>query len=175
MRFVLLVALFLPPLASCGPGAARPRKGEVLAQWEGAHRGRFVARMSASLCAESGTAELVAVRGDTGVGFVLLPVDSAQLASGSDQVVVPTTLEPLRPAAGAALRWFTGADFVAFEGIAGTVELTVQEDSALSGTIDVRMQQLSATDSLVMTGRFVSLALERLPAGCSETSRRNIR
>ena len=174
MRFLYHAGVTLLLLAAaCRRGPSGAGDGQVLAEWRGTHRGRFVAPMSATHCPESGIVELIAVRGDTGVGLVLYPADSARIASGEYQVFPPGTAVPPRPAAGAALRWFTGIDLSPFDGTSGSVQVTVA-DSLLSGSLAVRMEQPSGTDTLALTGRFTALVVQRLDAGCSRTSRRNL-
>jgi hypothetical protein len=146
----------------------------VLAEWSGSQRGRFIAPASATFCPESGILELVAVRGDTGVGLALYPGDFNQPVAGSYPVFGSAMPEPPRPGSGAALRWFSGIDLAAFEAASGTVELN-PADTLLSGTFALRMQQPTGTDTLVMNGRFSAVPLHRLEAGCSRTSRRNLR
>jgi hypothetical protein len=174
MRFRLFAALVLLALPSaCRRAPTEARNGQVLVEWQGTHRGRFIAPMSVTHCPESGIVELIAVRGDTGVGFALYPVDSARVVTGEYRVFPSGTVVPPRPAAGAALRWYTGVDLAPFEGTTGAVHASVA-DSLLSGDFEVRMEQPSGTDTLTVTGRFVALPIQRMAPGCSQTSRRNL-
>ena len=174
MRLLLFASVVLLALPSaCRRTPSEARDGQVLAEWQGTHGGRFIAPMLVTHCPESGVVELIAVRGDTGVGFALYPVDSSRIITGDYQVFPPGTVVPPRPAAGAALRWYTGVDLAPFEGTSGAVHATVA-DSLLSGNFEVRMEQPSGTDTLTVTGRFVALPIQRMVPGCSQTSRRNL-
>lgn len=172
MRFLVSALLLSLTIAGCR-STDSDGPGQVVAEWRGTHRGRFAAPMTAALCPESGTAELLAVRGDTGIGVALYPVDSAALTSGDYQVFASTVIEALRPGAGVAVRWFSGIDIIPFEGASGAIEVVVT-DSMVSGSFTVRMMQPSGPDTLLLTGQFTRLPLSRLDPGCSRTSRRNI-
>ena len=174
MRFLWFAGLLLLTLPSaCRRTPTEARSGQVLAEWQGTQGGRFIAPMAATHCPESGVVELIAVRGDTGVGFALYPLDSSRVVTGQYQVFPSSTVVPPRPGAGAALRWFTGLSLAPFEGTSGVVQATVA-DSLLSGNFEVRMEQPSGTDTLTVTGRFVALPIQRLAPGCSQASRRNL-
>ena len=174
MRLLLFSGLALLLLASgCRRGPAEALDGQIEVEWRGSHRGRFVAPMSATHCPESGLVELIAVRADTGVGLVLYPADSAQITSGAYTVFLSGTVVPPRPAASAALRWFTGVELAAFEGTSGTTQATLA-DSLLSGSFEVRMDRQGSSDTLAVSGRFVAIAVRRMETGCSRSSRRNL-
>lgn len=166
-RLVVLLIL----LSACSRGASA-RPGEIDVVWRGEERGRFIAPLSAIHCPESGVVELLAIRGDTGVGAALFLEDSAKVDPVSFQVVPGGQFVEPRPGATAGIRWFATTTISAFEGVAGIIRLEVT-GVALKGTMDVKFQSLDGPDTLRMAGTFDRVSLVRADSGCGLTSKRN--
>jgi hypothetical protein len=175
MRTIIpLVAVAVATLAAaCRPSRDAPKEGQLSVEWQGSDRGHFAAPAIATHCPETGLVELLAVRGDSGVGLALFPVDSGTLAAAIFPIFAGSDLNESRPGANAAIRWFAGATLAVFEGQAGQVTL-VAAGTTLSGTIEVRMHAVSGTDTLRATGRFDGVPVTRGGAGCGRLSRRNL-
>ena len=98
--------------------------------------------------------ELLAIRGDTGVGVALF----LRTAQSSSPWTIPCFpgghLNEPRPGANAGVRWFATTAIAAFEGVAGKVNLWARPGRCLSGTLDVKLQALDKPDTLRMTGAF---------------------
>jgi hypothetical protein len=167
MRTLLLVAGVATAAACAGRGGAA-----LEAEWRGAHRGHFTAPVTATLCAETGIVEVQAIRADSGVALALFPVDSTTLAPGDYAVSHSGAANLSRPAALAGIRWFTGTELHAWESTSGTVTLE-SVGEVLSGRFDIRLQGVSSSDTLRMTGRIVGAAITRDSAGCGARQRRN--
>lgn len=163
--------LFALGLGGCRSGSG-PVPGELTVEWAGQTAGRFNAVLKATHCPATGIVELIAVRGDTGVGSAIFLSDSTTLASGDFPVFLAATYPEPRPGAVAAVRWFNLTSIVAYEGLSGVVRIA-RSDSTLSGTMDVRLQQVDHPDTLRMTGRFAGVPLERGDTSCRNTMRRN--
>jgi hypothetical protein len=169
MRLVLLCLLAAALACNRAPKAL---PGDIDVTWRGAERGRFIAPLEAVHCAESGQVELLAIRGDTGVGMALFLLDSA-IVQPIDYPVVPgSQLDEPRPGASAGARWFATTSIAAFEGVTGKVSLSVT-GRALSGTVDVKFQSLDKPDSLRMNGSFSQVPLIKADSGCRHIRRRN--
>ena len=94
--------------------------------WSGAGRSKEGSspRFVATHCPGSGQVELLAIRGDTGVGVALFLSDSA-IVEPVDYLVFPGgQMNEPRPGAGFAARWFSGTAVTAFEGVTGKVNLS---------------------------------------------------
>jgi hypothetical protein len=150
----------------------KARPGDLDVVWRGEDRGRFIAPLIATHCAESGLVELLAVRGDTGVGAALFLKDSALVEPGDYPVVPGSQLEEPRPGASAGIRWFATTSISAFEALTGTVHVEMT-GGELKGAIDMKLQSLDSPDTLRMTGSFDLVPLTRADSGCGLISRRN--
>ena len=169
LRFALLFALLL---AGCKRGSPKAMPGDLDATWRGAERGRFIAPLVASHCPETGQVELLAIRGDTGIGLALFMLDSAIVQPVDYPVVPGSQLDEPRPGASAALRWFATTSVVAFDGVTGKVNLSTT-GKALSGTLDVKFQALDKPDTLRMSGAFSQVPLQRADSNCRLIRKRN--
>ena len=168
----LLLALVL--LVSACSRRTGPRPGDLDVVWRGADRGRFIAPFTATFCLQTGIVELLAVRGDTGVGAALFLPDSARVQATAYTVVPGSQLDEPRPGATVAVRWFATPSLSSFEGVTGTVRLD-SVGTTISGTLDVGLRGLDRPDTLRATGRFTSVPLGRGDSTCGRTSRRNKR
>jgi hypothetical protein len=168
MRFVffLVIAGFA---GGCSPSRAGPAAGELYVEWRGSAQGTFVAPASAELCPETGLVQLYAVRGDTGVGVLVLLVDSTRVEVLSLAVISGGGSNEVRPSSRLGLRFFDAHGVRAFEGASGTLDITAILDSALTGTLTARLQSLNTPDTLQVVGRFRDLPLEMAAPGCQRT------
>jgi len=166
-RIVILLLL----VTACGP-RDRARPGELDAVWRGEESGRFIAPLSAIHCAETGIVELLAIRGDTGVGAALFLQDSARVDPVEFQVVPGSLYNEPRPGATAGIRWFATTTISAFEGVAGMIRLELTGE-ALTGSMDVKFQSVDRPDTLRMAGTFDRVPLVRADSGCGLISKRN--
>jgi hypothetical protein len=158
-------------LSACNR-APRALPGDLDVVWRGDDRGRFIAPVAATHCAESGLVELLAIRGDTGVGLALFLKDSALIEAVEYPVVPGSLLDEPRPGANAGVRWFATTAIAAFEGVAGKVSLA-RNRGVLSGTLDVKFQSLDKPDTLRMTGTFSQVPVTLADSGCRLIRKRN--
>jgi hypothetical protein len=172
MRVLTSIALGALAAVAC---SSTPGSGvaEVSVEWQGDTRaGRAAIPARAQLCPETGLVEVLAIRGDTGVGMVLFPADSTRLTAGEYPVFHAGTLAEPRPGANLALRWFDRVTLDVFEGLEGAVRLD-RAGQVLSGTFEARMRSVESSDSLQVSGRLDRVPLEAAPAGCAAMLRRN--
>ena len=166
-----LAAVALLALAACDRGP-QVRPGDLDVVWRGAERGRFIAPLEARHCAQTGIVELLAIRGDTGVGAALFLKDSAIIEPTSYQVVPGSLLDEPRPGATAGARWFATTSISAFEGVAGTIILTLT-GGVLTGTVDLKFQAIDGPDTLRMLGTFSQVPVIVADSGCRLIQKRN--
>lgn len=136
-------------LAACQPGAAGPGT-RVEATWTGADTGKFAGAAHAAWCPVAARLELTAVRGDQGFGLVLYP-DSVPVAGHYTGFDVGLDSVPPRPAAGAALRWYTEMRMEAFQSRRGTLDLS-GADGRFDASFTMTMVALDRPDTIEMTG-----------------------
>jgi len=152
--------------------APKALPGDIDVIWRGDAPGRFIAPLTATHCAESGLVELLAIRGDTGVGLALFLKDSALIEAVEYPVVPGSLLDEPRPGANAGVRWFATTAIAAFEGVAGKVSLALN-GGLLSGSLDVKFQSLDKPDTLRMTGAFSRVPVTPADSGCRLIRKRN--
>ena len=170
IRHALVASIFL--LAACNRGAPKALPGDIDVIWRGAERGRFIAPLVASHCPQTGQVELLAIRGDTGVGFALFLLDSA-IVQPIDYPVVPgSQLDEPRPGASMGARWFATTSIASFEGVTGKINLSTT-GNALTGTLEVKFQALDRPDTLRMTGSFSQVPLQRADSNCRLVRKRH--
>ena len=146
--------------------------GDLDVTWRGTERGRFIAPLEAIYCAESRQVELLAIRGDTGVGMALFLPDSAVVRAMDYPVVPGSQLTELRPGATVGARWFATSTITAFEGMTGKVTLSETGD-ALSGTIEAGFKALDRPDTLQVTGSFSQVPIVKADSNCRLVRKRN--
>ena len=173
MRTIIAFVSVIALASACRPSPDAPKAGQLSVEWQGSHRGHFATAATARHCPETGLVELLAVQGDSGVGLALFPADSGKLATATFPIFAGSDLNEPRPGATAAIRWFAGGDLAVFTGQAGRVTLAAP-GATLSGTLEVRTQAVSGTDTLRVTGRFDEVPVTRSGAGCGRLSRRNL-
>jgi hypothetical protein len=166
-----LLAVLLATAAACDR-APKARPGDLDVTWRGAERGRFIAPLVARHCAETGLLELLAIRGDTGIGMSLFLLDSVIVQPADYRVVPGSQLEEPRPGASVAARWFTVTTIVAFEGVTGKVTLSTT-GRALTGNVDAKFQALDRPDTLRLSGNFAQVPLVKADSSCRLSMKRN--
>jgi len=168
----LLAALAILSLSGCAPRAPKAKLGDLWATWYGDERGQFIAPLKVTHCAESGLVELLAIRGDTGIGIALFLRDSSRIDTTSYPVLPGSLLNEPRPGATVGARWFATTAISAYEGVAGTVKIQ-SAGSALKGTIDAKFQGLDKPDTFRLRASFVQVPVVRADSGCRLIRRRN--
>lgn len=166
------LAVLLLTATACGPTPSKAAPGDLDVSWRGAERGRFIAPLEASHCVESGQVELLAIRGDTGIGVALFLGDSATIRPAEYPVVPGSQLEEPRPGATVGARWFATTTIAAFEGSTGKVTLT-SAGQLLSGTLDASFTALDSPDTLQVTGSFSQVPVVKADSNCRLVRKRN--
>ena len=163
--------LLLLLLVACDrPLKAGP--GDLDAAWRGTESGRFIAPLVATHCAESGLVELIALRGDTGIGVALFLKDSAKIDPVIYPVLPGSLLEEPRPGATVGARWFETTTIAAFEGVAGKVQLEAA-GGFLAGTIDAKFQALDRPDTFRLNATFSQVQVVQADSKCKLIRKRN--
>lgn len=168
MRYALILLL----VAAACKRAPRAVPGDLDVSWGGSSRGRFVAPLQATHCAESGQVELLAIRGDTGIGVALFLEDSSAVQPVVYPVMSGSLLHETRPGSSVAARWFAVTSIAAFEGITGKVTLS-SGGSELNGTLDVSFKALDRPDTLHLTGSFTRVPVAKGDTNCRLVRKRN--
>lgn len=143
-------------LAACQAGG-----GKLTARWIGEQdTASFQAPVTASWCEANKRLDLFAMRGDSGIGLALYPVDSAQLAA-TYTVTEPGGPIQVRPGAGVAIRWFGKTAVVGFWGREGTITVTQKKRGRLGVDIDAKLVS-SVLDgpTLALTGSGSGIPIE---------------
>lgn len=169
MRRTCLVLIALSATCNRAPEVL---PGDIDVTWRGIERGRFIAPLDARHCAESGQVELLAIRGDTGIGIALFLLDSSTVQPVEYPVVPGSQLVEPRPGATMGARWFATTSIAAFEGVTGKVNLSVT-GRALTGTVDVKFHAIDRPDTLRMTGTFSQVPLVKEDSTCRLVRKRN--
>ena len=164
-------APILLAMAACSR-APKAGPGDLDVTWRGSARGRFVAPLEATHCAETGQVELLAIRGDTGIGVALFLDDSTAVQPVVYPVMSGSMMQETRPGSSVAARWFAVTSIAAFEGVTGKVTLS-SGGSALDGTIDVTFKALDRPDTLHMNGSFRQVPLVKGDTNCRLIRKRN--
>jgi len=154
----LLLCALLWGAAACSreDGSARPGAGELAVRWTGSKSGGLTASATAHWCASDTLLEVVAVRGDTSVGLVLIARDSAGVLDYPVNEL--RTFTPDRPQARVAIRLLKEFELEGYEAVSGRVTVTQGGARVVSGTLDVRMLPVVGADTFRLTGAF-----ERIP------------
>ena len=166
----LLIATLLA-LGACS-GRSDGSDGLLSAEWNGARRGAFSDRATATHCAESGIVMIEAIRADSGIAMALFPADSAVIAPGTFAAMSGSTPNPPRPVIHVGLRSFEATEVRGWEATGGTVTLDTV-GGLLSGSFDLRMQLVDGTDTLKITGTLTAVQVVHDTAGCVTRLRRN--
>jgi hypothetical protein len=135
-------------IAGCGPRDDH-NPGRIDVRWTGADSGRLTFPGTAHWCAQDTTLEIIAQRGDSGVGLVIFPADS--LKTGSSPVTLPTD-SMSRPRSGLALRWFGETLITGFYSQAGAT--TVTSIRPLAGSIQASLKSVVDGRTIEVRGTF---------------------
>lgn len=161
-------ALFLAFVSACR-SPAPTGDGSITVTWTGSSRGAFSAPASGRWCVSDTLLEVLAVRNDTAVGFVLIAQDSARTATypvGQTRVWTPG-----RPQANAGLRWLAPLELKGYEGFGGTVTVTSGTSTSVSGTIEARLRPINGNDTLQLRGQFIRIPIAPSPPPCGRANR----
>lgn len=120
----------------------------------------FRAPMTASWCGARQRLDLLALRGDSGIGLALYPADSAQLVA-TYSVTEPGGPIQIRPGAGVAIRWFGKTLVQGFWGRQGTVTVTRNQGGRVDLSIDAQLvSSVLGSPGLALTGRAGGIPIE---------------
>lgn len=150
----LLLALGVSLGTSCRDNGSGPTsgKGSFSVSWVGADTGRLSATPRAAFCSDGNHLEILASKGDLGVGLAIYP--PAELGEGTYTGFVPGADSVPRPGVSAAARWFTEREIEAFQSDRGTLDLK-RKGEAFSGGFALHLRKVGAdTDTIVLNGRF---------------------
>ena len=160
-------------LASCSGGADAsvrdPGPGEATLRWEGRTHGGVTAPAVARWCAADTLLEIVAVRGDTAFGVVLIVQDSVR--EGSFPVNDGRTFMAVRPQANVALRLLKAFELESYDAESGRVTVTQGGSRAVSGTFEARLRPVVGADSFRVTGSFERIPVSRAAGVCGRANR----
>ena len=143
--------------------------GTIAVTWNGSVNGKFSAPAVASWCRSDSLLEVLATRHDTGVGFSVLVQDSIRIAQYP--VVSAAVLADWRPLGYAALRVATDTSLRGYEATSGLVHLTTLADSAVSGTLDLRLKLTDGADTLRIGGKFTLIRISPAQGRCGRLSK----
>ncbi len=149
-----LAALVAASLAACHPSGGTGARVE--AEWTGRDTGQYAGPIRAAWCPVATRLEVTSVHGDEGFGLVLYP-DSVPVAGAYTGFDVGLDSVPPRPAAGAALRWYTDQRMEAFQSRSGTLDLT-GGDGHFDAAFTLTMVSLDRPDTIVMTGKATGIS-----------------
>jgi len=169
MRHLPILALAVV-MAACGRQAAGPGAGELVLSWQGVEQGRDRMPARATLCARDSTVELLASRGDRGVGMAL-HLAGGQPVPGRVPVLNPNLDSLPRPSATGAYRYLSTESLRGFVSRDGEVEMHESGPSGLTGRFTLRLVALAGPDTLVLSGAFHQVPLAEAPLPCGQVSR----
>jgi hypothetical protein len=147
-------------LAACG---APSGGGNITASWIGTDTGEVSAAANTVWCRDPRRLEVTAIDGDLGLGLVLYPSDTA--LPGEFKGFDPGADTVIRPAAAAALRWFTEQAIEGYQSDSGGVTLEA-EARRLSGQFRFRLRSLDRNKIVRLTGTLDGLT----PGVCQSDS-----
>ncbi len=147
-------------LGACG---AQPGEGNLSASWIGTDTGEVSTAANTVWCRDPRRLEVTAIDGDLGLGMVLYPSDTA--LPGQFKGFDPGADTVIRPAAAAALRWFTEQNIEGYQSDSGGVTLEAQ-GQRLSGQFRFRLRSLDRNKIVRLTGTLDGLT----PGVCQSDS-----
>jgi hypothetical protein len=133
--------------AGCRDGGAGT--GTVDLSWTGSDTGRVALTGTAHWCAQDTSLEIIAQKGDSGIGLVLYPVDS--LTTGALPMSLPTD-SVSRPRSGLALRSFGETLITGFYSQAGTANVT--SIRPLGGSLQASLKSVVDGSQIQVKGTF---------------------
>ncbi|MGH7582880.1 MAG: hypothetical protein ACREL5_06635 [Gemmatimonadales bacterium] len=150
------------------PGHSSETSARLSLTIRGSLRGSMRLPAKVRWCPVTRTGMLEAVSGDTGVAIVLYERDS--LTALPHAILRPEAAgAAARPASSMVMRWVRlGGDtaLAMYRSTSGTVRLKLSPGVA-SGDVNARLQSITGTDALQVTGTFRDLPVATTAAGCS--------
>lgn len=167
-RFLLALLL----ITACQANRSSPGDGDgtLSVRWSGATSGIFAAPAVARWCAMDTLLEIIAVRGDTAVGLILVAQDSVRKDIYRANDVRGWT--SWRPQASAGLRWVAPLEVKAFESYGGQVEVTTGGTRRVGGTFELRMRPPTSADTVLLKGSFSVRQVQDATPPCGRANRR---
>lgn len=104
------------------------------------------------------------MRGDSGFGLVIYPMDS--LASGAYPAFDAADSMVTRPGAAVAARWFTETTIQGYRADSGTVSVTLGS-GAVGGEFTVHMLEVAGGKVLRLHGAFAGIGAGAASEGCA--------
>jgi hypothetical protein len=170
VAIVVVVALRL-----MGGSPTKPKPGTIVLDIKGRHPATMTLAAVANWCPVTRVAEIEAVSVDTGFAIALHEIDSVTRGPHSVLSLNPA-LPPPKPSATAALRWLRLADttsrdtttteVVAYRSTGGRVNIE-ESGATLSGSLLLYLRATTGRDSVIVSGRFASLKVVAMAAGCT--------
>jgi hypothetical protein len=154
-----LLGLGAVVLQACAP-AAPARSGAVFeAHWSGADSGSIRGRATARWCPDGRFAELLGLRGDTGVAIAVRRLDS--LVPGRYPAVLPDSADTASPSATVGLRFLARTAVSGYQSDSGSVTLERGADGALDARFEVRARVVGAAARIRLRGTATAVPVER--------------
>lgn len=150
----LTLALLASVGAGCRGDGISPTsgKGSFSVSWVGSDTGKLSATPRAVFCSDANHLEILASKGDLGVGLAVYP--QAELTEGTYSGFTPGADTIPRPGVSAAARWFTEREIEAFQSDRGTLDLR-HKGETFSGGFELHLRKIGAdTDTIVLRGHF---------------------
>jgi hypothetical protein len=145
-------------LFGCGAMARGQEKGRLEANWTGGDKGRMSGHATALWCGAGKTAQLTAIQGDTGLGFLIHATDS--LVAGRYPIVDAASARARAPSAALGLRLIAQAAVVGYQGRSGTLTLEQVGGARISGRFDAKaIPAAMSAGSISVNGRFLDVAV----------------
>ncbi len=150
-------------LWACSRAQSGSPSGRLRVSWTGADSGRFEAPAAGGWCASQHRLEVTAVRGDTGFGLVIYPIDT--LTPGAYPAFDAADSMVTRPGAAVAARWFTETTIQGYRADSGTVSVSLGS-RAVGGQFSVHMLEVAGGKVLKLQGTFGGVSRGTATEGC---------
>lgn len=161
VAWVTLGVLSLAGCRGASTSGTAEGQGSFSASWVGSNTGKLSGTPRAVFCREGNHLEIMASRGDVGVGLAVYP--AKDLVSGNYEGFDPQD-SIVRPGVAGAARWFTERDIRAFQSQSGSLNL-VKNGAAWSGGFGLQLRRVGAdTDSIMLSGQFRGVVPGPCPA-----------
>ncbi len=154
-------------LALLGCAEQGTPEAQIELSWTGADTGRLVASGSAAWCERDKRLELMAARGDSGVGMAIYPSDSLVVG---EYALLPATDSLSRPSAAIGVRWIKGNAIVGYRSYRGQLTLERVSDSMISGRLNAELTPPERPSDLDLEGKFTNVVLHPAIRGCGSDS-----
>jgi hypothetical protein len=136
-------------LLSCRP-ADSGSIGTLEASWVGAETGTVRSPAFARWCPDRRFAEVLGIRGDTGVAIAIRDVDS--ITPGRYAAVLPDSADTTAPSATVALRFLSRTSITGYQSDSGAVTLVRGPDGTFDLNFQVRAKPPAAAARLTLHG-----------------------